>query len=303
MTSSICCKLTIFEGPDGSGKTTAAKAFAQYTGAKYVHFPALPRVSGGLGRMYVEAMLPALLGYQDVVFDRSWRSELPYGMAFRGGKLRLDSASLRMLDRLAMRCGAVMVMCLPPWETVSLNYISRKKDEMLETESQLKKVYDIYSSTGCSLERIIYDYTQCAGSPAAEIFESTSAVRAPQHFVSVASAGNPRAGIALVGESFGERKDQDPWYQWPFASFSGVGCSAWLTDQLTMAGRGEEAFFWINSDQDLSILQGTDKQVIALGNVAYDQLSKWKITADMVPHPAYQKRFSSSERYSLLDLL
>ena len=79
-------KLTIFEGCDGSGKTTAAREFAEQTGAKYVHFHNLPRIKKGLGRMYVEAMLPALLGYQEVVFDRSWLSETPYGEAFREGR-------------------------------------------------------------------------------------------------------------------------------------------------------------------------------------------------------------------------
>ena len=64
-----CRRLTIFEGPDGSGKSTAAQAYAEATKAKYVHFPALPQVDKSLGRIYVEAMLPALLGYQDVVFD------------------------------------------------------------------------------------------------------------------------------------------------------------------------------------------------------------------------------------------
>jgi polyphosphate kinase 2 (PPK2 family) len=108
--------LTIFEGPDGSGKTTAAREYAEQTGARYVHFPALPRVKHGLGRMYVEAMLPALLGYHDVVFDRCWLSETPYGEAFREGQDRLTQADRRMLERLALRCGAVVVKCLPEWD-------------------------------------------------------------------------------------------------------------------------------------------------------------------------------------------
>ena len=37
-------ELTIFEGPDGAGKTTLAKAYAELTGARYVHFGPLPRV-------------------------------------------------------------------------------------------------------------------------------------------------------------------------------------------------------------------------------------------------------------------
>ena len=85
MMPSTSAKLTIFEGPDGGGKTTAAEKYAKETGAQYVHFGPLPHVKDSLARVYVEAMMPAILGLQDVVFDRSWLSEIPYGTAFRGG--------------------------------------------------------------------------------------------------------------------------------------------------------------------------------------------------------------------------
>lgn len=136
-------KLTIFEGPDGSGKSTLAKRFAKATGARYVHFGPLPKISGSLGRVHVEAMMPALLGYQDVVFDRSWLSEVPYGQAFREGTDRLGDPSREMLDRLALRCGGAVVMCDPGWETVRSNFLARKHMEMLDDDNQLKIVYDL----------------------------------------------------------------------------------------------------------------------------------------------------------------
>jgi len=112
-TLNTCKRLTIFEGCDGSGKSTAAAKFAEEHGAKLVHFPALPRVTNNLARMYVEAMLPALLGYQDVVFDRCWLSEEPYGTAFREGQDRLGVVSVRMLERLAFRCGLLWFVVIP----------------------------------------------------------------------------------------------------------------------------------------------------------------------------------------------
>ncbi len=296
----VSCKLTIFEGPDGGGKSTAAQAYAELTGAKYVHFSALPRVGKNLGRIYVEAMLPALLGYQDVVFDRSWLSEMPYGVAFREGKDRLTAASRRMLERLAMRCAAVVVRCQPSYEVVKANYLSRKHIEMLDNEHQLKTVYDLYAEQTTDLPELVYDYTNHPKAPCLLIEKR----RMKQHPLNVASAGNWDGKIVLVGESFAERKDQDAWYQWPFASFSGEGCSQWLADQLDLVEVGEGDLLWLNADQDLSVLYDLQpEKIIALGTQAYDQLYRLKIMAATVPHPQSWKRFNARQRYPLLDLV
>lgn len=290
------CRLTIFEGPDGAGKTTAARAFAEATNARYVHFPALAHVSHGLGRMYVEAMLPALLGYQDVVFDRSWLSEVPYGNAFRGGRDRLGDARRRMLERLAMRCGAVVVNCAPPWEVVRANYLARQSLEMLETDAQLQQVYEAYQGQSTALPIKHYDYT-LGRWPGVTLDD----LRYARHPLDVASAGNWQAPTVLVGASFAERKDHDAWYQWPFASFDGVGCSQWLTNQLPVA---EDQLLWLNADQDLSVLHDlSPTRVIALGGEACQQLYNLKIMANRVLHPQAHKQFHTAERYSLIDLL
>jgi hypothetical protein len=297
-------KLTIFEGPDGGGKSTAAKVFAESTGAKYVHFSALPRVNRSLGRVYVEAMMPALLGYQDVVFDRCWLSEMPYGVAFREGRDRLTDASRRMLERLAMRCGAVVVKCQPAWETVKANYLSRKHIEMLDNEHQLKTVYDLYADQSTSLPVYHHDYTK------GDLFQidktaiDLEKLRFIPHPLDVSSAGNWEGRVVLIGEAFAERKDNDAWYQWPFASFSGEGCSQWLAEKLDLVQVGEDQILWLNSDQDLSMLYDLNpERIIALGNQAYDQLYRLKIKAAVVPHPQAWKRFNHGQRYPLLDLI
>lgn len=295
-------KLTIFEGPDGGGKSTAAKAFADLTGAVYVHFPALLRVGRGLPRMYVEAMLPALLGYQDVVFDRCWLSEVPYGEVHREGWDRIGDSSRRMLERLAMRCGAVVVKCLPAWETVRDNYTSRKAIELLDSTSQLRSVYDIYRNQSTDLPEVRYDYTTGLGVEA--LWDEIEPLRFDRHPVDLKSAGNLNARVVLVGEAFGERKSVDPFYQWPFASFSGEGCSQWLTDQLRTFGPGEDELFWINADQDLSLLRGfTGGLIVALGDIADGVLSDVGVNHVKVPHPQRWKRFNHGRRYSLIDAL
>lgn len=300
----VSCRLTIFEGPDGGGKSTAAQAFAKATGARYVHFSALPRVGKSLGRIYVEAMLPALLGYQDVVFDRCWLSEMPYGVAFREGKDRLTEASRRMLERLAMRCGAVVVWCQPEWETVKANYLSRKHIEMLDNEHQLKTVYDLYAEQPTDLPELVYDYTKEDLLTIPKLMNDVESVRFPRHPLNLASAGNWDGEFVLVGQSFAERKDNDAFYQWPFASFSGEGCSQWLTDQLDSIEVGEDQILWLNADQDLSVLYDlTPERIIAMGTEAYQQLYKLKIKAASVQHPQTWKRFNFKQHYPLLDLI
>ena len=301
----VSCRLTIFEGPDGGGKSTAAQAFAKATGARYVHFSALPRVGKSLGRVYVEAMLPALLGYQDVVFDRCWLSEMPYGVAFREGRDRLTDASRRMLERLAMRCGAVVVRCQPEWETVKANYLSRKHIEMLDNEHQLKTVYDLYAEQPTDLPEVMYDYTK--DDDLFQIPKMANMIedkRFPRHPLNLASGGNWDGEFVLVGQSFAERKDNDAFYQWPFASFSGEGCSQWLTDQLDSIEVGEDQILWLNADQDLSILYDLNAtKIVALGNEAYEQLYRLKIKAEVVPHPQSWKRFNAKQPYPLLRII
>lgn len=300
----VSSRLTIFEGPDGGGKSTAVRTFAEATGARYVHFASLPRVGKNLGRVYVEAMLPALLGYQDVVFDRCWLSEMPYGVAFREGRDRLTQASRRMLERLAMRCGAVVVRCQPSWETVKANYLSRKHIEMLDNDEQLKTVYDLYADQATDLPELVYDYTKEDLLTIPKLVNDVEKKRFVRHPLGAASAGNWEGRIVLVGESFAERKDNDAFYQWPFASFSGEGCSQWLTDQLDLIEVGEDDILWVNADQDLSLLYDLNpERIIALGDAAYSQLYRLKITAATVPHPQAHKRFNNKQRYPLLDLI
>jgi len=290
-------QLTIFEGPDGAGKTTAAKAFAAQTGARYVHFPALPQVKRGLARLYVEAMLPAVLGYQDVVLDRCWLSELPYGVVFREGWSRLTTADTRMLERLALRCAAAVVLCLPPLETVVTNYRRRRGQELLRDESQVMDVYDIYCGQDTCLPLTSYNFEV---DDLQQVMAELQRYRTRAHPLDVKTAGDWSGRCLIVGESFAAHKDHDPWYQWPFASFSDTGCSRWLTDQLEVAKISERELLWVNADQDLSFAYNLPCKVVALGAKAQAELYRLKIAADYCPHPQHHKRFSADKPYHLI---
>lgn len=306
MIPSISQPITIFEGPDGSGKTTAAKEFAARTGARYVHFASLPSVKDGLARMYVEAMLPAVLGYQPVVLDRSWLSEMPYSVAYREGTERLDKIDIRMIERLAMRCGAVVVQCRNGWEEVKSSFESRSAIEMLDNVDQLRNVYNYYGMVQTHLPTTTYNYRSSDdfnGSITAKFIMSVDDKRYRQHMTNILSAGNADGLTALVGESFANHKNHDAFYQWPFASFSDIGCSRWLTEQLDAFCVPESALLWINADQDLNCLKELKARIIALGTVAAEALLKAGIPHQHVQHPQAWKRFNSRQRYPLIDLI
>lgn len=294
--------LTIFEGPDGGGKSTLALAYATAIGARYVHFGPLPQVGRGLARMYVEAMLPALLGYQDVVFDRSWLSELPYGNAFRGGRLRLGLADVRMLERVAMRCDAAVVLCLPDVETCLATFRARRGKEMLEREDQLRQVYMAYVNQLTALRTTYYDRDRDRPEDVIQDLLEYRAQHPPRtHRLAQPTAGNRLARVCIVGENFAEVKDLDPLIQHPFVSFSGAGCSRWLAEYLAGQGICESQLSWANADLDLTRgqLDLAATEFVALGAVAGEALDRAGRPYCVVPHPQHQRRFNHHEDYDL----
>lgn len=151
--------LVIFEGVDGAGKTTVARRYAEATGSRYVAFKEYPQLGAGYNRMYLEAMLLAIMGYTDMVFDRSWLSEWPYADAYRNGQRRLTTTAQRVLERAALACGACVVLCNPGLEAIEASYKQRKDSEMLKSIDQVRQVYNAYSSLSTALPVVHYDYT------------------------------------------------------------------------------------------------------------------------------------------------
>lgn len=306
------CDLTIFEGPDGGGKSTDAQAYAEATGARYVHFSSLPRVTArGLGRMYLEAMLPALHGYQSVVFDRCWLSEQPYGSVFRPHQpLRVDKAAQRMLERVAMRCNARVIYCLPGLDVCLDTFRSRKGEEMLDREEQLEAVYRHYDLqvdyAQTHLPFSVYDRTKHERAwdlPATQHVQKRfqAGVSTLAHDLRLPTAGNRLAPVCIVGENFGEREDNDLWQQYPFVSFNRQGCSHWLAEYLEYASVHEDELCWANADFDLELLDASidANHYIALGAAAAKALDDAGLQYTLVSHPQHQKRFNRHDDYPL----
>lgn len=307
--------ITIFEGPDGAGKSTLAQEYAQLTRARYVHHGPYKQVGDGLGRMFVESMLPALLGYQDVVLDRCWLSEPIYADAFRGGNDRVGMARARLLDRLALRCGAVVVKCLPPWAFVKETFNSRKAEEYLDDDAQLLAVYGDYQhGLNTHLHEVEHDYTQHLNKPLSLVVMNDvkplvemQRSKSPCHSIRVNTAGNWDAPIVIVGKDFGEHKNNDAVYQWPFGSLNGNGCSFWLARELEEAGISEQSLLWVNAGELAKVPEFFDwhagKRFISLGDTATCALQDHGQSYYPAPHPQYWKRFKSGFEYPLMKIL
>ncbi len=300
-------KITIFEGPDGGGKSTAARVFATATDAHYVHFGPLKGIRRHLGRLFVEAMTPALLGIRDVVMDRSWLSEYPYGTVYRNGRDRLGPVACRMLERLALRCGAVVVYCLPAWPIVQQNFNRRRQDEYLQDVPSLKAVYRLYAQQQTHLPQCLYDYTKHAQITA----DILNRQRTPCHIVELESAGNFAAPYTLVGEQPHEWSDLDPWYRWPFGSFNQRSTSYWLSQQLERTQIAERDLCWINADQLITFSPTSIRSffapntlVCALGHKAASFLTKSQIDYISFDNPRTHRRIQRElTPYPLLAML
>jgi len=299
--------LTIFEGPDCSGKSTVAYEFKKQHGeARLIHHGPYPGIQKLLPRLYVETMLPMLETGASQIWDRAWYSEPIYGGVFRHGQDRVGAANRRHLERFALRHGAVVVLCLPPYEAVKETWLKRKGEEYLEHENQLQAVYDAYVGLRdwCGLPVVLYDYTR---HDKHALFRAIDQARHQVHKHSFRHlGGNYNARVVLVGDKFSDLRDEDCNWRLPFASFSAQGCSRWLTEKLDHFAIREDQLLWTNSDDDLGWLKDRHNElVVALGKEAETNLKKAGIPHTAVDHPQYWRRFNSTDPfvYPLFKLL
>ena len=304
-------RLVILEGPDCGGKTTLLKEFdyGDMAGALRVHHGPYPRLTAAqLPRYYMDSMRPLLDQYEHMLMDRCWLSEPIYGQAFRNGQDRVGTSARRHLERIAMRHGAVVVLCLPPWEKVKEAWLARKgadsEAEYLDRIEQLEQVYRSYErlQDTTDLPVVRYDYT-IHRHQIQQLRREVGRVAMPLH-PNHSTVGNLDGKIILVGEKPSDHTDQDTLRQFPFCSFSNQGSSRWLTSHLDATGISEADLLWVNASDGLyQIRELYGRPTFALGQAASDALTAADMPHTMVPHPQYHKRFNSSEPYELMSLI
>lgn len=236
--------ITIFEGPDGAGKTTTAIKYANSIGAQYVHFPVLQSVTSNLARIYAEAMLPAIQCYNDVVLDRCWISELHYGKHYRNNCYRLSLESVRMLERIVLSKRGVLVMCLPRFNTVLRNFESRRNLELLPSSEYLAKIYNSYadmSTKYTDLPIVLHDYES------GEYVTDHINKRRFSLNGSTDIFGNVNSKILVVVNP-DHTYDNDLHYKIPGVSFGKNSASQKITKLFSTIGIPESLLAWVFSD-------------------------------------------------------
>lgn len=98
--------IVVIEGPDGSGKTTLAMAYADLVGARYLHAEAPKLDSPHPLVAYTEPLNPAF----NYVLDRWHLGEHVYGPIIRG-KSSLTLRQSRAIDEMMMERTALLIHC------------------------------------------------------------------------------------------------------------------------------------------------------------------------------------------------
>ena len=303
-------RITIFEGPDGSGKTTLAKRYAERMGACYRHHGPCPQITEEhLLKIYVEMMLPALLGYQDVVLDRAWLSEQVYGLVIRS-RDRVGIAGSRLLERLALRCEVAVVLCLPPLAACQRVWSKRSTGEDLYSQELMTRAYRSYETRW--REGTLTDLplvTHAVHGYEDTVWRELEAIHMHQeaHPPAWRTGGNLLASVALVGDDLVPLRNEDLEMRTPFGSFSAAGCSRWLALRLSNLGVRERDLFWVSaSDPSFEEIANEwlrGKEVFALGKKAHSACAQAEVSHEPVHHPQYAKRIRLRQAYDLPRLI
>lgn len=155
--------LTIFEGPDGGGKTTLANRwFQNWECTAFNHGPYLNRTGDEIAAAYLHDVEHFKVSLRHVIMDRCWISESIYGPAARG-KNRLDERQRLFLEQAAHEANGIVIICLPSFEACKKAYLARKELEYLEDETVLQRVWNGYRDYAglrhrYTLRTFVYDY-------------------------------------------------------------------------------------------------------------------------------------------------
>lgn len=306
---------TIFEGPDGAGKSTVIEKLRTDTTRVIHHGPYvgeediwLHYAASYVDRSEFDVMVPRLL-MTDLFLDRAWQSEKPYSHVYRGGHDRLTTWQRRMLERVALGHGTVTVVCLPPYEHCVTTFTARRAHEWRDAPAmsrrrELQCLADVYAAYALMPADVRYDFTR----------QSTDWLH-QRLLVLHTMRRNPGPGVGawrpgevtlMVGQEL------QVGGVWPFVWPS--GCSVWLTNCLEDAGVSEEQLYWVNAlvgngeRLDPSFVAALKpRRAVLLGKVADDWwhhvVADSTIPAVTIPHPQWWKRFKAHDPYPLAEAL
>ena len=295
--------ITIFEGPDGAGKSTAI-AQLRFADAVISHHGPYPGETEIAAR-YLKALRPAWERRASVVLDRSWVSEPIYGAVYRDGANRISVAQRRVLERVALARKGVLVLCRPRRETVLANWRKKRAagEEYLPAEALVTAVYEAYQNL---VYRAAYGVRVTALPVVTYDYESETVEDLRARLVEARRlAYRPGARALLVGD-----RPNSPTETVPFAGLDRGGCSAWLAERLEAAGIGEERLYWVNAHATDGTKASSSRSaalrpvvIFALGEEAGRWCRENHLEHRAAPHPQFWKRFHHREAYPLIEEL
>lgn len=307
----------IVEGPDGAGKTTLIQRLRErMPNAVFTHHGSYAG-ERQIAQHYLRSMARAKTVSdhtgRPVIMDRSWIAEPIYGRAMRDGANRIAVAERRMLERVALGVGAVVVYCLPNYETCHRAWASRREQEYLDTEAKLYQVWRGYADLAFDFHPAIPSLTYNYESDnVSELFDLLNLllIRGANLGPGIGSLrgshDSPRGPYLLVGDEVSARGHVG----YPFVSLHRGGCSWWLAERLEQAGVSEGRLYWINqaevdadvvrADHELVFGRGPFGKVIALGRKASDWCRRAGLEHAECYHPQFWKRFYFNRPYDMV---
>jgi thymidylate kinase len=134
--------IIVLEGPDASGKSTLANAYAEKYGAKIIHATYqkdmdMPDYHDKLLQEAVELSKDGL-----VIMDRLHLSEMVYAKVFRGGTPW--PMHTRMFDKVLMTHSAINILCLPDTPLRGLEWFEEAKKVRPEMYDNIQGVTEEY---------------------------------------------------------------------------------------------------------------------------------------------------------------
>ena len=303
--------IIILEGPDGAGKTTLAEALRQRLQQSHMtqivkHGPYTNLVPEELCKIFFRSMTQALTYNDHVIMDRSWLSEHIYGNVYRGGNVRVDLPRKRMLERVALARGAVVVHCQPSFDLCAATFTSRSDDEYLDNVDQLRQVYDEYESLKLhtSLPVIHYDYQYD------EVDDLLAKVKAASIENGAEGGGAFKEGNYLILCDRGPRTNVRPGAAVvPFINFlDNDGPSRMLAEALEREGVPESKCYWVNTQtfqgvptNPAFVRELKPSRVFALGNNAYTWALNNSVQAHKLPPPLYHMQNYPNQPYHITE--
>jgi len=267
-------RLIIIDSPPNGGAKLLRHGLEDHLGGNYT----IATMDGQQeGWQYFDAIKPALLGRSNVILEGSW---YPYAH-------KLQPAELQMLERAALTCGKVHLVCRPSRYTEERSGLDIMDALLADDHTRIE--YDYNSTLHSDVARFILHNVL----PAID-----QAVPCPEPYV---GKWNKRA-IAIVSD-----KPAFKGFSPPFISFRKEGVSWWLADGMRRAGLLEEFFVWVNC-RDASEVENDPGPLIALRPdhvfALGDQAAKWcaeyQIDCVQHKHPLSWKRYSPKQPYPLI---